>query len=111
MGPPNLAGGTRGGRPQAGLDRREAEAHVGGVGEEAPGVGEEAPGVGEVVPAHAPRSSAFGLRARRTNMKLSTAGVVQSGSSAAVKVDDKYAFMAKATPAGDAGAADAAWDD
>lgn len=47
----------------------------------------------------------------KTNMKLSTAGVVQTGGSAAVKVDDKYAFMAKATPAADAGAADAAWDD
>jgi hypothetical protein len=51
------------------------------------------------------------FRSCRTNMKLSTAGVVQTGGSAAVKVDDKYAFMAKATPAGDAGAADAAWDD
>ncbi len=43
-------------------------------------------------------------------MKLSSQGVVQSGS-AAVKVDDKYSFMAKAAPAVSSGVADAAWDD
>ena len=48
---------------------------------------------------------------RRTNMKLSAQGVVQSGASAAVKVDDKYAFMAKASTTEATGAADAAWDD
>lgn len=46
----------------------------------------------------------------RQNLKLSQQGVVQSGS-AAVKVDDKYAFMAKAAPAAATGVADAAWDD
>ena len=45
----------------------------------------------------------------RNNLKLSSQGVVQSGS-AAVKVDDKFAFMAKAAPTS-SGAADAAWDD
>ena len=43
-------------------------------------------------------------------MKLSAEGVVQSGT-AAVTVQDKYAFMAKAAPAEASGVADAAWDD
>jgi len=46
----------------------------------------------------------------KTNMKLSSQGVVQTGA-AAVKVDDKYAFMAKAAATTSAGVADAAWDD
>ncbi|GAX84739.1 hypothetical protein CEUSTIGMA_g12161.t1 [Chlamydomonas eustigma] len=46
----------------------------------------------------------------KNNMKLSTQGVVQSGSSA-VKVDDRFSFMAKAAAAPVTGAADAAWDD
>lgn len=51
------------------------------------------------------------LPAPRTNMKLSQAGVVQAGA-AAIKVDDKYAHMAKAqVAAATTGAADAAWDD
>jgi hypothetical protein len=56
-------------------------------------------------------------------MKMSAAGVVGGGGMASaavaaptvpgVKVDDKYAFMAKAAaaPAAMSGAADAAWDD
>lgn len=44
-------------------------------------------------------------------MKLSSQGVV-STAAAAVKVDDKYAFMAKAQSLpSTAGVADAAWDD
>ncbi len=44
-------------------------------------------------------------------MKLGQSGVVAAGA-AAVKVDDKYAFMAKAqSGAVNSGAADAAWDD
>eukprot|EP00955_Chlamydomonas_euryale_P004006 41363-Chlamydomonas_euryale.AAC.3 len=53
---------------------------------------------------------------RRANMKMGVAstGVVQTDDAGtAVKVDDKYAFMAKAaaTASTNAGAADAAWDD
>jgi hypothetical protein len=49
---------------------------------------------------------------RRSNLKLGAQGVVAAGSTA-VKVDDKYAFMAKAqaAPTAMSGAADAAWDD
>lgn len=43
-------------------------------------------------------------------MKLSSEGLVQTGSTA-VKVDDKYAFMAATAPTAATGVADAAWDD
>ncbi len=53
----------------------------------------------------------------KAQMRLSSAGLVStpSGSAgiptAAVKVDDKYAYMATAGGMASAGSADAAWDD
>lgn len=48
----------------------------------------------------------------KADMKLSSQGIVTQGSSgAAVKVDDKYAYMATASMTAAAGNADAAWDD
>ena len=43
----------------------------------------------------------------RANLKMSSQGSMPG----AVKVDDKYSFMANAQPASQQGAADAAWDD
>jgi hypothetical protein len=47
----------------------------------------------------------------KSNMKLSSEGLVASGSglAPAVKVDGKYAYMATAAASASAGAADAAW--
>jgi ATP-dependent RNA helicase DDX5/DBP2 len=52
----------------------------------------------------------------KANLKLGTQGMVTQvgGGAAAVKVDDKYAYMATAaslSSAATAGNADAAWDD
>ncbi|KAF6260713.1 P-loop containing nucleoside triphosphate hydrolase protein [Scenedesmus sp. NREL 46B-D3] len=49
----------------------------------------------------------------KSNMKLSSEGLVPSGSglAPAVKVDGKYAYMATAAATASSGAADAAWDD
>ena len=47
----------------------------------------------------------------KSNLKMSSDGIVQSGSEPAVKVDDKFSFMSRAAPAAATGAADAAWDD
>eukprot|EP00879_Flechtneria_rotunda_P008668 GHRR01009081.1.p1 GENE.GHRR01009081.1~~GHRR01009081.1.p1 ORF type:complete len:306 (+),score=125.62 GHRR01009081.1:135-920(+) len=48
----------------------------------------------------------------KNTMKLSSEGLVTSGSSsAAVKVDGKYAYMATTAAAAASGSADAAWDD
>lgn len=48
----------------------------------------------------------------KTNLRMGgpPGGVVQAGA-AAVKIDDKYAHMAKAATVETSGAADAAWDD
>lgn len=50
------------------------------------------------------------LRIRREKMKMGSTGVVETGA-ASVKVDDRYAFMAKTDANQKAGAADSAWDD
>lgn len=49
----------------------------------------------------------------RSNMKLSSEGLLPSSTGAApsVKVDGKYAYMATSASSASAGAADAAWDD
>ena len=48
----------------------------------------------------------------KSNLKMSSDGIVQSGSEPAVKVDDKFSFMSRAvTTAAASGAADSAWDD
>lgn len=49
----------------------------------------------------------------KNSMKLSSQGLVAAGSQGApaVKVDDKYAYMATASSVASQGAADAAWDD
>ncbi|WIA13020.1 hypothetical protein OEZ85_006630 [Tetradesmus obliquus] len=49
----------------------------------------------------------------KSNMKLSSEGLVASGTglAPAVKVDGKYAYMATAAAGASSGAADAAWDD
>lgn len=43
---------------------------------------------------------------------MTSSGLVAApGGAGAVKVDDKYAYMAAAAPTAAAGVADAAWDD